>query len=123
MLMRTVTNWRQIVKLPPFEFCGFLNSSNKMPIAEKFLERYSRMFTSISFACPFKPGPFYVFNYTIGEEYEHAIVKSNNPKLFEFHNPNGMYKHVVLFSNRNDPMIFRVEWWTEFRYAMGEDKL
>lgn len=123
MFFKTVTNWRQLIKIPEFEACEFLKSDNKLPLLEKFLEQYKKRFPTINFSCPFKPGPFYVRNFTnVDGNSKELNLTLNNPKLdIHMDLPNGIYKHTFLAYTRNDPMVFRIEWHTEVRKRLAPE--
>jgi hypothetical protein len=99
---------------------------NMLPFYAKMIEGYKYAFPSLNPNCPFKPGPFYVRNYTYDSSSPENVkwFKENEGKsVFGLGNlPNGRYRNVVTISTKTDPMLYKLDWQFEVANRLGEEQ-
>jgi hypothetical protein len=99
---------------------------NLLPFYAKIIERYKKMFPTLNFNCPLKPGPFYVRNFTYDTlSPEHANYYKDNVGKSDYgmgNLPNGIYRNVVTLSTKTDPMVYKLDWQLEVANRLGEEQ-
>jgi hypothetical protein len=140
MNLKTGFTWRQIIKMPTFEYCKVMKIGGILPYFQNRIEAFRNYYPTLSWDCPFKPG-----NYTCNHTYdfpENAIatrsnvtqivqkrkdpisivVESNGFKYMKMDIPNGIYKVVINVTTKTDDLAFQVQYQFETRERLGEDK-
>lgn len=67
--------------------------------------------------CPFKTGLYYTLNYTGEDEINLQRRRTVTHQIL----PNGVYKINLKFFNKNDPLIYEIEWVYFIRKRLGEE--
>lgn len=121
MSMKTVTNWRHLIDLPPVEYCGYMNGAFKVPYFEESINELKKDFPTLPWSCPLTPGKYYILNYTNVEKNRNATPAVNSKQKLDATLPNGVYKNVILLSSPNDPTVFRIEWHIQIQSRLNDE--
>lgn len=104
-----LSNWRQIIKLPKFEFCSLTKTASKYQGAEAIVASFLNKTEGSNLSCPLKKATiFKITNYT---ESAKGIMGL----------PSGNYRVEFLVSNKFDEMIFQFKLKYSIKTA-GTDK-
>jgi hypothetical protein len=131
MFRKTVTNWRTIIILPKFEYCAVSRLSSWMPQVAFHHELFRKEFPTLPTDCPVVPGKYsgnsthVNMTYFYPKEYKISKITTTSttmaPHTF-LSLPNGIYRHIVLFSTKTDPEAYRVIWDVQHRFRIGEEE-
>lgn len=91
MSKKTATNWRHVINLPPFEYCGYINGAIEVSYFDEVIDEYKKFEQLIS-----------------------------SRQTMDLRLPNGVYRNVLLLSRPGDPMGFRIEWHLEVWSRMND---
>jgi hypothetical protein len=130
---KTVTNWRQLIKLPTFEFCSASKiASTLIPFVATQLEFVRNNFKTLPIDCPLLPGKYSGNNTYTDMHGFHATttisprgigISMPTPKTETWLSlPNGIYRHDLLLSTKNDPDAFHMIWVLKRRDRLGIDE-
>jgi hypothetical protein len=101
------------------EFCGYLNVGNSLPVIADVIRSFVDRHPSLPWNCPIKAGK-YSSNFT-------RDYKTADKKIFRMEGalggiiPNGIYRVIINFSTKDDPIGFYVSWQNEIHLKMGEN--
>jgi hypothetical protein len=140
MNLRTVTNWRQIIKLPKFEYCSSKNLATMIPFFANRVQAYQTEFPDLPWDCPMEAKNYsanYTYNYLQNIEVTQTNVTqivANKPKIMEtviselgfktmvLDLPNGIYGNVINLTQKDDPQGFQFYFQFEWHKRLGDDK-
>jgi hypothetical protein len=140
MHLKTGFTWRQIIKVPIFDYCMAMKIGGITPYFQNRIEAFRNYYPTLAWDCPLMPG-----NYTSNHTYDYPenaiatrsnvtqivqkrkdpiqiITEANGFKYMKMDIPNGIYKVVINLTSKIDPMVFQVEFQFETRERLGDDK-
>lgn len=103
---KTLTNWRQIIKVDKVDLCDFYKNGNKLPFIGDGMHYFLDLIPNAPRGCPILPGEYYTHNISLGT----AEQVASEPESFRFGFPNGVYKHTITIYNDEDPMGFKISY-------------
>lgn len=112
-------SWRQIIKIDDINVCEMMRLANhNIDFVRKVFEFYRHALPNLPSGCPMLKKTYSAKNVTIFENPE----DSANRMLSTVNLPNGIYRHTMRLSNKEDPEGFAAFWHVQIYDKMGEDR-
>lgn len=112
-------SWRQIIKIDDIDICGMMRiASHNIEFVRKVFEFYRHAFPNLPSKCPMLKKKYSAKNVTFFEN----VQESPNRMLSSVSLPNGIYRHTLKLTNKNDPEGFAAFWHVQIYDKMGEDR-
>lgn len=114
--------WRQFLKIDDINFCALTRNGHRIDLIREIFEIYSRNFPNMPLKCPIEKKIYSAKNVTL---LKNAEGNEDNPmgNLSPQSLPNGIYRHVLKFYNKDDLIGITNFWHIQLYDKMGEDRL
>lgn len=110
--------WRQILSFNNVDVCAVAAGVNNFPFLVTVRDIFLAKFTVFPRRCPALPGKYYARNISLTLDDSQSLNDAMSPTPL----PNGVYRHVIRWFNKDDPIGFALYFHIEINIRMNEDR-